>query len=147
MIALSVILALVISACATTQTPQQAQPAPAPQQKVTLHVLDQFTAGALADGAAKEIYAEFSKKFPNIEIKRETLPVAEMHKVLKTMLASGTGPDVVYYEVGPGFAGPLITANLFAPLDAYADKYKWKDRQRLRLDHHERQALGRPHRD
>lgn len=132
-LALSIITALLLTACSSAtskkdQAPAPSAPSPAAPQKVTLHVLDQFTDGSGGDAAAKKLYAEFNQKFPHIEIKRETLPFSEMNKVLKTMLASGTGPDLVYYEVGPGFTGSLIKANLFEPLNEYAAKYKWRDK-------------------
>lgn len=97
------------------------------QEKVTLLVWDQWTEAA--GEAADQVYASFMDEHPNIEIKREVATVeGQLRETAKTALASGTGPDVIYYDVGPGFVGVLADAGLLLPLDEMAAQYGWNER-------------------
>ena len=93
-------------------------------QPVTLKVWDQFT----GDGskAVDQIYKMFMAKYPNITIKREAIQTDQMRQTVKTALGSGTGPDVIYYDAGPGYAGVLAQAGLLQPLEKYSTQYNWK---------------------
>jgi raffinose/stachyose/melibiose transport system substrate-binding protein len=51
-----------------------------------------------------------------------------MRDILKTALTAGTGPDVMYYDTGPGFAGVLARAGLLLPLDDAYVQYGWDKR-------------------
>ena len=70
-----------------------------------------------------KIVADFNAAHPNIEVTRESYQIPKpCSDVLKTALGSGTGPDIFYYNLGPGFAGVLAKAGLLMPLDdAYAE--------------------------
>jgi len=89
---------------------------------VTLKVWDQFTEG----DTAPKIYKAFMEKYPNVTIQREAIATNDMRTTVKTALGSGTGPDVIYYDAGPGYAGVLAAANLIQPLEKYAAQYNWK---------------------
>jgi raffinose/stachyose/melibiose transport system substrate-binding protein len=109
-----------------TATPVPAQPAatsaPAAAKKQLLF-WDQFGAEATA---VDEMVANFNKAHPDIEVKRESQP--NMRDILKTALDAGTGPDVLYYDTGPGFAGVLARAGLLLPLDDAYAQYGWNQR-------------------
>ena len=51
-----------------------------------------------------------------------------MRDVVNTAIASGTGPDVIFYDAGPGYAGVLAKAGLLHPLTDYASQYGWTEK-------------------
>src|SRR5215212_962705 len=97
------------------------------QDKVELRVWDQFTDPTESDNAEK-IYAAFMEKNPNITITREAIQSQQMQDVVNTAISSGTGPDLIFYGAGPGFAGVLADAGFLLPLDDYAAQYGWNER-------------------
>jgi len=97
------------------------------QDKVELRVWDQFT-DEDTSATADAIYQAFTAQHPNITIAREAYSTDQGRQTINTALASGTGPDIVFYDAGPGFAGVLAEAGLIIPLDDMAAKYGWKDR-------------------
>jgi raffinose/stachyose/melibiose transport system substrate-binding protein len=62
------------------------------------------------------IHDNFKKKYPNIEVVRTPMFPEKMADLLRPALASGTGPDIIYPEVGIGFAGPLLRAGALMDL-------------------------------
>lgn len=99
----------------------------AAQESIELRVWDQFTdpeEGAIADA----IYAAFSEANPNITLTREAFETDQMRDTVNTAIASGTGPDVIFYDAGPGYAGVLVEAELLLPLTDYAAEYGWDER-------------------
>ena len=98
----------------------------AAQEQVTLRVWDQFTG---PEGEAVDaVYDAFTAAHPNVTIEREVVTDQQMRQTVNTALASGTGPDVIYYAPGPGYAGVLAEAGLIQPLDDLAKEYGWQDR-------------------
>ena len=83
-------------------------------EQVQLRVLDSFTETPEGMDA---LIAAFETANPDIDIVREMQTVDDMRSVIQTSLNSGTGPDVLYYDTGPGFAGVLAKAGLIRPLD------------------------------
>jgi raffinose/stachyose/melibiose transport system substrate-binding protein len=118
-----------LAACAPTVTtaPQQASEEAAGEapaaETVELLVWDGFQE---ASTAVDEIIANFVEANPDVRVKREAQP--SMRDILKTALDSGAGPDVMYYDTGPGFAGVLARADLLLPLDEAYDQFGWKER-------------------
>lgn len=96
------------------------------QESIELRVWDQFT-GPESD-AVDAIYAEFTEQNPTIEIVREVVQTDQMRQTVNTAISSGTGPDIIYYDSGAGYAGVLAEAGLLLPLDDMADQYGWRDR-------------------
>src|SRR4029079_5072495 len=88
------------------------------QDKVELRVWDQFTDPSESDNA-DAIYAAFMEKNPNVTITREAFSIDQIRDVVNTAISSGTGPDLIFYDAGPGYAGVLADANLLLPLDDY----------------------------
>ena len=101
--------------------------ASAAQEQIELRVWDQFTSPEASD-AADAIYAAFTEQHPNITITREAYSTDDMRKTVNTAISSGTGPDVIFYDAGLGFAGVLAQAGLLIPLDDMAAQYGWTER-------------------
>ena len=95
-------------------------------KKVTIKFLTGQAENSRDEAEAKAEVDEFNKENPGIQVQRESIPPDQVRTVLKTRLASGSGPDVFSYDTGPGFGGVLAKANLLAPLDDAYDKYGWK---------------------
>jgi ABC-type glycerol-3-phosphate transport system substrate-binding protein len=72
-------------------------------EEVTLRVWDQFTGPE--SSVVDSIYAGFSEANPNVTIERESFSTDQMRDTINTALSSGTGPDVILYDPGPGYAG------------------------------------------
>jgi raffinose/stachyose/melibiose transport system substrate-binding protein len=94
---------------------------------VELRIWDQFTDPAQSD-AADAIYKAYEDAHPNVKITREAVASDQMRQTVNTAIASGTGPDIIFYDAGPGYAGVLANAGLLTPLDSYAEQYGWKDK-------------------
>jgi raffinose/stachyose/melibiose transport system substrate-binding protein len=122
-LALTVVVALVALAAAPLMSVRETHA----QEPVELRVWDQFT-GATESENAEAIYAAFMEQNPNITITREVFQTQQMQEVVNTAIASGTGPDLIFYDAGPGFAGVLADAGLLLPLEDYAAQYGWKER-------------------
>lgn len=105
-----------------------AVPLAAQDESVTLIVWDHLAspAGADAPDPVQAIYDQFMMEHPNITIQREIIQAQEMENIVPTALASGEGPDVVYYDITP--ARNLFRGGLILPLDSYAEQYGWFDR-------------------
>jgi raffinose/stachyose/melibiose transport system substrate-binding protein len=97
------------------------------QDQVELRVWDQFTDPIESDNA-DAIYAAFSEQNPNVTITREVFSTEQMRDVVNTAISSGTGPDLIFYDAGPGYAGVLADAGLILPLDDYAAEFGWNER-------------------
>ncbi len=95
--------------------------------KTTLVMWDQFTEES-SEAAISQIISGFQKKYPDVEIKRTAMDMFDMRLVLRTALASGTGPDVIYYGPGPGWMGVLAEAGMLRDLSQDYEKYGWVDK-------------------
>jgi len=95
------------------------------QEPVTLLVWDKFTDDA---ETVDQIVANFMAENPHITVIREVFETDQMRDIVNTAIASGTGPDVIYYDAGPGYAGLLADAGLLLPLTDYAVEYGWTER-------------------
>lgn len=99
----------------------------AQDEPIELRVWDQFTAPSESE-IVDEIYSAFTEQNPNVTITREAMSTDQMRQTVNTALASGTGPDIIFYDTGPGFAGVLADAGLILPLDDMAAQYGWNER-------------------
>ena len=93
--------------------------------KVTILVWDEFTEEAENAWIEKVIIA-FEKAYPNVTVKREIMPLETMRDLIRTAIASGTGPDLFIMDVGPAYGGGLARADLLLPLDEAYQKYGWQ---------------------
>lgn len=92
--------------------------APLWAEDVTLRVWDTFADQTTGMDA---FIAAFEEANPGIKIERDVQSIDEMRPVIQTALNAGTGPDVMYYDTGPAFAGALAEAGLLLPLDDMYD--------------------------
>jgi raffinose/stachyose/melibiose transport system substrate-binding protein len=99
----------------------------AQDEPIELRVWDPFTEGS-ASPTIEAVYAAFMEQNPNITITREAIGTDQMRQTVNTAISSGTGPDIVLYDPGPGYAGVLAEAGLLLPLDDYAAQYGWDER-------------------
>ena len=97
------------------------------QEQVELRVWDQFVVPE-ESAVADEIYAAFQEANPNVKIVREAFQTDQMRDTVNTAISSGSGPDVIFYDAGPGYAGVLAEAGFLLPLTDYAKKYGWDER-------------------
>lgn len=119
---------VLIVACAPAGTAPPAQPAEsegaAPAtEKTTVLVWDGFGEDS---AGVDQIVAAFNEQNPDIEVTREAQ--ANMRDILRTALDADAGPDVMYYDTGPGFAGVLARAGLLLELDDAYQQFGWVDR-------------------
>jgi raffinose/stachyose/melibiose transport system substrate-binding protein len=96
------------------------------QEAIEFRVWDQFTGPDSA--VVDQLYATFMEQHTGVSIVREVVDFQPMQQTINTALASGTGPDAVYYGTGPAYAGVLADAGLIIPLEDMAEQYGWNDR-------------------
>lgn len=94
------------------------------EEQVEITFWHQFTDNTVFD----DIAAAFMEANPNIKINCVSIKTQDMNTTLKMALTSGTGPDIFYYDSGPGYMGALADAGLLLPLDSYCEEYGWKDK-------------------
>ena len=100
--------------------------AQAQDEEIELRVWDQFTDANSA--VVDSMYQAFMDANPNITITREAISSDQMRDTINTAISSGTGPDIINYDAGPGYAGVLADAGLLVPLDDLADQAGLRDR-------------------
>ena len=98
----------------------------AQDEEIELRVWDQFTGSNSA--AIDAIYQSFTESNPNITITREAVNGDQMRDTINTAISSGTGPDVINYDAGPGYAGVLVEAGLLVPLDDLVERAGLRER-------------------
>lgn len=81
--------------------------------------------GYSSDSVAPEIIAEFEAANPNIKIRRELYTIDQLTATAKTAMASGTGPDIIYTEVGAG--REMFRAGLIRDITDFSAEFGWKD--------------------
>jgi raffinose/stachyose/melibiose transport system substrate-binding protein len=121
---------LVLSACAPVAAPASApaeEGAAASSEAAELLLWHSFDSQARA-GALETLVANFEAANPNVDVTIEFQDFENMKTIVKTALASGTGPDLVFYGPGAGFMGPLVESDLLLPLDEYSEQYGWAER-------------------
>ena len=97
----------------------------APPAKVSILFWDQFMD---VSDRMDAIVADFNASQDRIEVVREPYTVTAMRDIVRTALTSGTGPDIIYYDLGPGISGVLADAGLLMPLDDIYVERGWDQR-------------------
>src|ERR1700754_2983581 len=92
----------------------------------TLSVWDSFTTEPV-NGAVNALAAAYAAGHGGTTIDRNIVQYDQLTALAKTAMASGDGPDLVYYSVGKGNAGVLVDAGLLALLDDLAGQARWRD--------------------
>ncbi|MDO4549284.1 MAG: extracellular solute-binding protein, partial [Clostridia bacterium] len=52
----------------------------------------------------------------------------DINRAIRMALTSGSGPDIVYLDCGPGYMGVMANSGLLMPLDEAAEKYGWGEK-------------------
>lgn len=94
---------------------------------VTLTVWDVNTEGAGSE-TQDALNAAFTKKYPNVTIKRVARTFSDIKTTLGLALDSADAPDVVQANQGYPDMGTFVSGSLLRPLDDYAALYGWTDR-------------------
>lgn len=97
-------------------------------QKVQVLYWDQVYGNQAQEAVMAQIVANFEEANPDIEIVIETLNTDVMRDIAKLSMEAGEGPDLIYYDAGPGYAGILANAGLLLPLDAAYEANNWDER-------------------
>ena len=81
-----------------------------------------------AEVVINQIIANFEAANPGVDVVREVIGWEVMRDIARTTIEAGEGPDIMYYDAGPGYMGILATAGLLYPLDDAYESYGWDDR-------------------
>ncbi len=119
--ALGGLVAWLLVAC----VPAPSAPPGEAQEKITILFWDQFPN---VSDRMDAFVANFNESQDRVEVVRESFATGTMRDVIRTALSSGTGPDIFYYDLGPGFAGVLANAGLLMPLDEAYTEMGWDQR-------------------
>ena len=74
------------------------------------------------------ICADYKALHPDVKINVVAMEGQDINKAIKMALTSGSGPDIVYLDCGPGYMGVMANSSLIMPLDEAAAQYGWKDK-------------------
>ena len=75
-----------------------------------------------------EMVSSFEAKYPDVSIETTVYEAEQLNLVLRSALAAGTGPDLMYTNLGINRIGPIIDAGLVIDLEEPAKKFGWKER-------------------
>lgn len=119
----------VASTVASTEASTVASVAPAVlEDGIVVTMWHGWTEDVNGTTAAKEFKKGFEAANPGITIKEVAMQQEDLRKTIKPALTSGEGPDVFFYDCGPGYLGVLAKAGLIASLEDAAVQYGWKSR-------------------
>jgi raffinose/stachyose/melibiose transport system substrate-binding protein len=96
------------------------------QDNITITYWETF--GPQDGGVNDLVIKEFEASHPNVKIERVFVPFGDMSMKLRTALASGEGPDLIYGDQQPAFLGSYVKADQILPLDAAYQEYGWDQR-------------------
>lgn len=121
---------VVLAACMPA-APQAAEggaegAAPA-EESLTFLIWDQWAGGG-ADEGMQSMLDGFAEQHPDVTFEREVFSGNEqLRDIVKTALGAGTGPDLMYYDLG-GFAlNVLVEAGQLLALDEPYAEYGWEN--------------------
>ena len=93
------------------------------EEQIEITFWHQYTDNTVMD----DIAAAYMADHPNVTINVVAIKTQDINTTLRMALTSGTGPDIFYYDAGPGYMGALADAGLLLELDAYAEEYGWEE--------------------
>lgn len=100
---------------------------PSAMGQVTLTVWDQEVRGG-GNAQLTRLNAEFSKKYPNFTIKRNSRSFDDLVKTLRLALSGNDAPDIVQANNTRSQMGEFVKAKQIIPLDPYMAAYGWDKR-------------------
>ena len=118
---LVLIMSLLLASCTAVAPAGQTA---AGDEEITLRIWDPFV--EQGEEVVLSLYDQFMQDHPNVKIVREVVPLEQARATVKTALASGTGPDLIYHDVTP--ERELYQAGLVIKLNEFADQFGWRDR-------------------
>jgi glucose/mannose transport system substrate-binding protein len=121
LLALSVVISMLLNACASVQTPQT----PTPQMQV--EVFSWWTGGGEAAGL-EAMRKVFSEKYPDIEFINAAVAGGagtNARAVLATRLQAGDAPDSWQGHAGQELIGTYVKANQLEPLNFLYEQEGW----------------------
>lgn len=74
------------------------------------------------------ICADYMALNPDVKINIVSMEAQDINRAIKMALTSGSGPDIVYLDCGPGYMGVMANSGLILPLDDAAAAYGWADK-------------------
>ncbi len=98
------------------------------QDPVQIVYWDHVYGNEAQEAAMAQLIANFEEANPDIEILLETYNTDVMRDIAKTTIEAGEGPDLIYYDAGPAYAGILANAGLLLPLDEAYTANNWDER-------------------
>ena len=63
-----------------------------------------------AEVVINQIIENFEAANPGVDVVREVIGWEVLRDIAKTSIEAGEGPDIMYYDAGPGYMGILATA-------------------------------------
>ena len=94
------------------------------EKKITIDFMWENVTDSSVEIWNKYVFEPFEAEHPNVKI--NFMPTPDWQTVVQAQLASGSGPDIFLIEP---FDVPAFTkGGQIMPLDAYAEKYNWRDR-------------------
>ena len=127
MLVVSMVLTFSLVGCKEEKVEETTAEETTAAEEITLHMWDTWSDESQNAGM-DEMVGKFQEINPNIEIVREVYRSTDLETLLPTALASDTGPDIMYYDSGPGYAGILAKAGLLLDLDEAYEENGWNDR-------------------
>ncbi len=100
---------------------------PAAMGQVTLRVWDQEVRGG-GNAQLTRLNSEFTKKYPNFTIDRNSRSFDDLVKTLRLALSGNDAPDVVQANNTRSQMGEFVKAKQIIPLDPYLEAYQWDKR-------------------
>jgi raffinose/stachyose/melibiose transport system substrate-binding protein len=76
----------------------------------------------------KDMIKDFEARNPGMHIEPTEFSSDQLNVVMRSSLAAGTGPDVMYTNLGANLMGPSIKAGLVVDLTDIADRNGWTQR-------------------
>jgi len=134
LISIFLIVVMVLSGCPAAPTvveettPEEKEEATTTEEETTPEIGEVSLVlwhqeGEDIDTLMEDLFADFVKEYPNIEITRTHYPNEELRDQFQTASMAGAPPDLVWCP--SDFAGPFSTMGLIQPLEEHIDFTKY----------------------
>lgn len=132
--ALVALLGVLVAACGTgagggQDSAKKQDASVTDKTPVTLHVLSAEGGTTERLKAYAEINQAFMRRHPNVTIKQTEKSFSDLLTTIKLQLSDKSPIDAVQTNQGYYTMGALVKGKLLRPLDPYADRYGWGERQ------------------
>jgi len=125
-IAGGLVASTLLAGCVKAQSGEgQVTSGPQPGEAAHITVLSQLGDMTALQPVLKRLSGEYTKLHPKTTVTIQFETFDELNKTVPSMLASGSGPDVIDYDANESTIGSLAKASHVIKLDSYAEKYGW----------------------